>query len=79
MKKKKKMKSLEAKRDFKKKANAVLEDRTKSPLIVEILAGLESVSTILPALHATSKVIIGEQMSIIGSRSLRQLLVSSTH
>ena len=53
------MKSIEASRDFKKKANLILEDRTKSQLIVELLAGLDSTSTVLPALHAVSKVIIG--------------------
>jgi hypothetical protein len=54
------MKSLEASRDYKKKASAILEDRTKSQLIVELLGGLDKDSTVLPALHAVSKVIIGQ-------------------
>ena len=58
------MKSIEASRDLKKKANAILEDRTKSQLIVELLEGLESTSTVLPALHAVSKVIIGKNNKI---------------
>ena len=53
------MKSIEASREFKKKANLILEDRTKSNLIVELLAGIDSTNTVLPALHAVSKVIIG--------------------
>ena len=65
------MKPLDASRDFKKKAAAVLEDRTKSQLIVEILAGLESTPTILPALHATSKVIIGEDLRSSGGQLRR--------
>lgn len=59
------MKSVETNRDFKKKANSVLEDRTKSHLIVEIIAGLESTATILPSLHATSKVLVGEIYLVI--------------
>jgi hypothetical protein len=54
------MKSIEASRDFKKKANLILDDRTKRQLIVELLAGLDSANTVLPALHAVSKVIIGK-------------------
>ena len=59
------MKSIEASRDFKKKASSVLEDRTKSHLIVELLEGLEPTTpnTILPALHAVSKVIIGKKVT----------------
>jgi hypothetical protein len=56
------MKSVDSSRDFKKKAAAVLEDRTKSQLIVEILAGLESDSTLLPALHSVAKVLIGKHV-----------------
>jgi hypothetical protein len=71
------MKSIKIGKEFKKHAIAILEDRAKSHLLVEILSGLESKSqeVALSALHALSKVLVGAYFRSINAKIILLLKV----